>query len=265
MGVEWRANHFALILFLRKADAMSDSLDTPSTGRRKIIIIHNGPYVVRGKIPLVRKTQVVSEFGEPLTWKKDGEVEIEAEEYHLCRCGQSGQKPFCDGTHRKNGFDGTECAKTTGLSELQFEFRGGTQLFVKKDPALCMNSGYCGMRDADIAQFIAASDDTKVRSLAIAMVERCPSGALTYTIDKGDRDIEPDLPQQIADTTEITSEGPIAGPLWVTGCIQIERSDGQPFDERNRVTLCNCGLSENRPLCDGSHRDCAQHLFGAKK
>lgn len=28
----------------------------------------------------------------------------------LCRCGSSATKPFCDATHRTNGFDGT-CAR----------------------------------------------------------------------------------------------------------------------------------------------------------
>ena len=55
-------------------------------------------------------------------------------------------------------------------------------------------------------------------------------------------------------TTEITSDGPIDGPLWVTGHIPVERADGQPMETRNRVTLCNCGKSKNKPLCDGSHR-----------
>ena len=86
------------------------------------------------------------------------------------------------------------------------------------------------------------------------MIEHCPSGALTYTMEEGEGDIEPDLPQQIADTTEITANGPIRGPLWVTGYIEILRSDGQYFEPRNRVTLCNCGRSKNKPLCDGGHR-----------
>ncbi len=93
-----------------------------------------------------------------------------------------------------------------------------------------------------------------MRSLVIAMVERCPSGSLTYRIEAAGPDIEPDLPQQIAVTTEITADGPIAGPLWLTGGIPVERSDGRPFETRNRVTLCNCGRSSNKPLCDGTHR-----------
>ena len=39
--------------------------------KAKITISKNGPYEVIGEIPLVRKSQIVSEFGEPLTWHKE--------------------------------------------------------------------------------------------------------------------------------------------------------------------------------------------------
>lgn len=229
-----------------------------TVNRRRIVIIKNGPYSVEGDVPLVVKTQVVSEHGEPLTWQKDGAIPVGEGEYHLCRCGQSSNPPYCDGTHRKAGFDGTESADTGVTRARAMTFPRGTRIVVKKDPALCMDSGYCGLRDAGMGQLVAATNDTKVRSLVMAMVERCPSGALTYRLEADGPDIEPDLPQQIAATTEITSDGPIAGPLWVTGGIPIERSDGQPFETRNRVTLCNCGHSGSKPLCDGTHRSMAQ-------
>lgn len=240
-------------------------MDRPDDNRRTITIIRNGPYRVRGKVPLVRKTQIVSEYGEPLTWKKEGEVAVEAEEYSLCRCGHSECKPFCDGTHGAIGFDGTEQARTGGMAEDRITLHGGGGLRVTKQLSVCMNAGFCGMRDGDISQFVAASGDTKIRSLVMAMVERCPSGSLTYRVGEGEEEIEPDLPQQIALTTEITSAGPIEGPLWVTGGIPIERSDGQPFEPRNRVTLCNCGLSGNKPLCDGTHREVAGQKAGARR
>jgi CDGSH-type Zn-finger protein len=225
----------------------------PITPKKQIIIIKNGPYLVRGDIPLVRKTQVVSEHGEPLTWKKEGALETEVGEYALCRCGQSSQRPFCDGTHRWIGFDGTECAEEGLTAERQVPL-GGMRIIVKKDRTLCMDAGFCGLRNVNLAQFLAVSNNTQARSIIMAMIERCPSGALTYHIEEGEADIEPDLPRQIADTTEITQAGPITGPLWVTGGIPVERSDGLPLETRNRVTLCNCGLSGNKPLCDGTHR-----------
>jgi CDGSH-type Zn-finger protein len=32
----------------------------------------------------------------------------EQEDVYLCRCGGSKNKPFCDGTHKRNGFEGPE-------------------------------------------------------------------------------------------------------------------------------------------------------------
>jgi hypothetical protein len=89
------------------------------------------------------------------------------------------------------------------------------------------------------------TEDTVVRSQVMAMVERCPSGALTYRIDG--EVVEPDLPAEIAIIPD--------GPIWVTGGIPIQRADGESIETRNRVTLCRCGSSKNKPLCDGSHKE----------
>ncbi len=236
---------------------MSENTEN-ETNTPKIVIMKNGSYHVFGNTPLVHKTQVVSEYGEPLTWKKEKDYPVEKTGdrifYSLCRCGNSKNKPFCDGTHREIGFDGTETADTSAMEKRLRRYTNATHIIVKKDPSLCMQSGFCGFHDAGLSQLIAATGDTKIRSLVMAMVERCPSGALTYCIEPGEPDIEPDLPVQIAVTTEITADGPIRGPLWVTGNIPIERSDGNPFMPRNRVTLCSCGKSCQKPLCDGTHR-----------
>jgi len=220
---------------------------------KRILVEEDGPYQVYGDILLVRKTQVVSEYGEPLTWKKEEILETSGT-YELCRCGESSTLPFCDSTHREIGFDGTETADTGVTAERQVVFADGTKIVVKRDHSLCMESGFCGMRLANIEQMVAQTGDTNVRSQVIAMIERCPSGSYTYTIEEGEPDIEPDLPQQIAVVTEITSDGPITGPLWVTGNIPIERADGRPIETRNRVMLCGCGQSQIKPLCDGTHR-----------
>jgi CDGSH-type Zn-finger protein len=235
---------------------MAANQEGNTDNNQKIVIRPNGPYKVYGAIPLVRKAQVVSEYGEPLTWRKGEVLETDDDPYFLCRCGHSGDKPFCDASHRKVDFDGTETADTGTTAERQVTCAGGTHIAVKCDESLCSESGFCGNRLTDVQHMVPHTDNTSVRAQVIAMVERCPSGSLTYSIEAGEADVEPDLPRQIAATTEITSDGPIAGPLWVTGYIAIERADGQPLETRNRVTLCCCGLSKNKPLCDGTHRAC---------
>ena len=219
----------------------------------RIVVEKDGAYVIHGHVPLVRKTQVVSEHGEPLTWQK-GETLQTDETYRLCRCGRSRNKPFCDDAHLEINFDGTETAPTDTTAERRVVHKGGTGIIVRRDYALCMEAGFCGNRLTNVKQMTPHTDDTQIRAQVIAMIERCPSGSYSYALEADTPDVEPDLPRQVAVITEITSDGPLAGPLWVTGSIPIERSDGQPFETRNRVTLCRCGRSSKKPVCDGSHR-----------
>ena len=168
--------------------------------------------------------------------------------------GNQATSRFAISTHFVNEFDGTETTDPRPTAERQVTFQGATNIVVRRDHSFCMEAGFCGNRLTDIEKMVALTGDTQVRAQVIAMAERCPSGSYTYAIQAGGPDIEPDLPQQIAITVEITSDGPIEGPLWVTGNIPIELSDGQLLETRNRVTLCNCGASKNKPLCDGTHR-----------
>jgi CDGSH-type Zn-finger protein len=203
----------------------------------------SGPYLVSGDVPLRRKRAVVSEHGEPLTWQTTEVVEA-SETYALCRCGGSSNKPFCDGTHNRNGFDGTESAPTDIYQERAKRYEG-TGIAVADDRGICEHAGFCGNRASNVWKMTRQTDDTVVRAQVIAMIERCPSGALTYEING--EVIEPDLPAEVAVIED--------GPLWVTGGVTVERSDGQPFESRPRMTLCRCGGSKNKPLCDGTHKE----------
>ena len=229
---------------------MSEKKQSP-----KIIVAQNGPYLVYGDPAIVRKLQITSEHGEPMTWQTNETIDTgDRSVVKLCRCGGSSNKPFCDDTHKKNAFNGTETAATNTFEERKIVHEGSIGIVIKRDYSLCAESGFCGHRLANIQKLAAQTDDSIVRAQVMAMIERCPSGSYTYALDEDSADIEPDLPQQVAVTTEMTAAGPIAGPLWVTGNILIERSDGQPVETRNRVTLCRCGQSKNKPFCDGTHR-----------
>jgi CDGSH-type Zn-finger protein len=62
---------------------------------------------------------------------------------------------------------------------------------------------------------------------------------------------EPDLRPSIG-LVEDPAAG-VSGPLWVKGGISIVSADGVEYEARNRVTLCRCGASQNKPFCDGTH------------
>ncbi|HEX7556519.1 MAG TPA: CDGSH iron-sulfur domain-containing protein [Leptolinea sp.] len=231
---------------------MKNTTNNPEI-KRRIVVECDGPIRVEGDIPLVSKIQIVSEYGEPLTWKTVERIPTNGE-YSLCRCGHSKEFPFCDCTHAQIGFDGKETASTNTFEDRKRILPNGTGIVVKLDNELCMNSGFCGNRETNIINMMAQTKEPKIRAEIIAMIERCPAGAYTYAMREGEPDIEPDLPVQIAVTTDINSDGAVRSAFWVTGNIPIERADGQPFETRNRVTLCSCGESSNKPLCDGIHR-----------
>ena len=208
-----------------------------------IAVEKDGPYVVTGGAPLTRKSIVYSEWHEPMSWRKDAELGT-GPSYRLCRCGQSKHKPYCDNTHLKVGFDGTENAPVEP-SETRRQRAETRHITVTDDEMLCTRAGFCGNRQEKIWNQIDRADDSLVRFDLIQRIERCPSGRLGYEV--GDGPIEPDLPAAIAVTKD--------GPYWVTGGIKVTMSDGRVLETRNRVELCRCGRSAIKPLCDGSHRD----------
>lgn len=237
---------------------------TDSDPSFKIKIIKDGPYRVIGNIPLVKKSQYCSAYGEPLDWVDGGELEHKEGSYLLCRCGKSKTMPLCDNSHIDSGFAGDEFAVTNGPFGRDFNYSGPDGFTVTKHARLCMNSGFCVLKNTDFVELTYESDDPVKKARTIKMVEDCPSGSLTYKLEKDGPDIEPELPMQIVDTYECTQYGEIRGPLWVMGYVPIERADGEAFTPRNRVTLCSCGYSRIKPLCDGTHRPLQENRLRKK-
>jgi len=57
----------------------------------KVTALPNGPLMVEGTITVT---------------KPDGTAEVKENKSFLCRCGYSANKPYCDGSHKKNNFVG---------------------------------------------------------------------------------------------------------------------------------------------------------------
>src|SRR5271165_813538 len=138
----------------------------------------NGPYLVSGGIPLTRRRPIISEHGEPLAWDALEDFAT-TPTYSLCRCGGSANKPFCDGTHATNGFDGAETAPTDPYDERQRTYVG-TRVVMREDRSICEHAGFCGNRVTNVWNMMKGSDteDSLARAQVMRMVEQCPSGAL---------------------------------------------------------------------------------------
>jgi CDGSH-type Zn-finger protein len=210
----------------------------------RIQIEENGPYHVVGGVPLARTAQVETEHGEPVGWVPDEFLDDPGDGYKLCRCGRSADKPFCDGSHER-GFDGTETAPRSPISERRYEFPAGKGT-VSFDLATCEHAGFCGDRFTNWRRMAREADDPAVRERLMQMVRLCPSGALEIQPEADGEQLEPALPVSVGVVRD--------GPLWVRGSIPVTSADGETYEVRNRMTLCRCGHSETKPFCDGSHK-----------
>jgi CDGSH-type Zn-finger protein/uncharacterized Fe-S cluster protein YjdI len=138
-----------------------DGVAKQAPDRNTIVVSNNGPLYVRGQLEI------------------DGAVEdMPGLRFRaaLCRCGQSGNKPFCDNSHEEAGFVDRGAIGATGDG--------------------------C---------------EAPVGSLAIQRAKN--------------------------------------GPLLVNGNVEIVAASGRAAWRGTRTALCRCGASNNKPFCDGSHRE----------
>jgi len=228
---------------MKKEGAISDQ--TPET---KIVVSKNGPYLVGGDIPL--SIQVITPNKEGFSWDwVEAKTFATGLDYALCRCGRSKNKPFCDGTHEKIGFDGRETATRTPYARQAQEYDGPT-LVLSDAEELCAFARFCDPA-GKIWSLIEQTDNPEARDLVIREANQCHAGRLVVQDKKTEKEIEHKLPPSIG-IVEDPALG-CSGPLWVRGGVRIESHDGKPYEMRNRVTLCRCGASANMPFCNGSH------------
>jgi len=213
-----------------------------------IKVSKNGPYIVSGNIPLLSMIIECEKQITPSKWVI-GKKLNNSENYALCRCGQSNNKPFCDGAHLKVNFDGKETSENEPFEEISKEI-DSPELKLTDAEILCASARFCH-RGGDIWDVIHRSDEPDAKKNVIANASDCPSGRLVVLDKKTGAVIEPILEKSIG-VIEDPSIG-VDGPYWVRGGIPIFSADGKLYEVRNRVTLCRCGKSTNKPFCDSSH------------
>ena len=149
----------------------------------------------------------------------------------------------------KIDFDGSETASRKPYLE-KAEVLEGPELRLTDAPEFCDHSRFC-LRSGGIRDLIQKSDDLEARRTAIEEAMICPSGRLVLWDKKTGKPFEKEFEPSLVLVND--SQKGCEGPIWVRGGVPIESADGSMYESRNRITLCRCGKSENKPYCDGSH------------
>jgi len=189
----------------------------------------NGPYIVKN----VKKLFNIK-----------GQIEAD-ETVALCRCGASENKPFCDGSHQKIGFNSD---KIDGRLEDKKEVYESAEITIFDNRSICAHSGVCTDNLSAVFRvrqepFVNA-DAASIEEIT-NIINKCPSGALSYAL------------KTAHDTTEINADPSVMvapnGPYVVSGDVDLVDTQRGEGATKNQYTLCRCGASKNKPFCDGSH------------
>ena len=193
-----------------------------------INLVPDGPYVVKG----------LNNFAS-----QKGPIAIE-ETIALCRCGKSSNKPYCDGTHAKIGFstENTEEHLANKCDEY-----AGKNITIHDNRSICAHAGVCTDNLASVFRMKQEpwiDPDAAGIDEIIAVIQRCPSGALSFTLEGTE------TPDQIQVAAIFIAPD---GPYVVSGCPDMSDTNWREGASKQQYTLCRCGASKNKPFCDGSH------------
>lgn len=139
----------------------------------------------------------------------------------------------------------------------KFQFTGDL-VDVDWDGRLCIHIAECGQSEGDVfvggRQPWCMPDVAAVEDVA-DIVERCPSGALSYRIKQQELQEQPESVNTIVVTYN--------GPYFVRGSLEWEEAPDDMPGIAFRAALCRCGQSANKPFCDNSHEMARFSDYGA--
>ena len=203
-------------------------MSTEETSTPSITLKPNGPLIAKN-VKTLRN--------------KNGPVETKPT-MALCRCGQSGNKPFCDGTHAKVGFSSENSEREIVDKRDNYQ---GQKITVHDNRSICAHAGYCTDRLSSVFRMKQKpwidADAASVEDI-IAVIEACPSGALSYSVEGVERS------ERTGSAAIVVSQN---GPYYVKGDIDLVDATYGQGASNTTFALCRCGGSRNKPFCDGSH------------
>lgn len=216
----------------------------------KIKVAPRGPYLIFGNLPI--KQQFIMPNREGNSWyfvAGEKDYNTGSEPVALCRCGQSANKPYCDGTHLRVDWEDALTAEHKSLLD-GAEITEGSELTLTDNEKYCAFARFCDAKGRTW-NLVENSADEQNRHDAIYTANHCPAGRLKAWDRPTGKPFELELKPMIGLIEDPALR--VSGGIWAMGGIPIETSEDYVYEVRNRVTLCRCGYSENKPFCDGTH------------
>jgi CDGSH-type Zn-finger protein len=210
----------------------------------KILTLPNGPYYLINEMEPKVVENLRNSNGESLSTIRG---------IALCRCGASKNKPFCDGTHGIIRFSNndTEVTETGHIVKDKRKTYAGKKIIIHDNRKICSHAAECVNNLPSVFKFDARPwIDPEAATLeeSINTIRKCPSGALSYSIDGVEYKDQNERKPMVTVSKE--------GPYIITGGVELIGDNLQFGDgaSKEHYTLCRCGASRNKPFCDGMHR-----------
>lgn len=218
----------------------------------RIVVVEDGPYLLYGVAPFTQQFIMADDMNESWYYKRGEEYSLGDNPQlptSLCRCGESRGKPYCDGSHERVEWDGRLTARVDKLLDGARYFEG-ENLLMSDNERYCSYSRFCHP-GGGAWRLTRGSENEESRKLAIREASMCPSARLMAWGRGEDAPYEFDFEPSIALLEDPAME--CSAGIWLRGGIAVEKESGEQYEIRNRVVLCRCGASGNKPYCDGSH------------
>jgi uncharacterized Fe-S cluster protein YjdI len=135
------------------------------------------------------------------------------------------------------------------MDDITKKYSNGEVTIVWK-PKECIHSGICfrGLNEVfDPRKRPWITPEHSTTEKIIDQIKKCPSGALSYYLNR-------DTDEAVKVEAETIIETTPNGPLMVYGNVSVKDSTGTITRKSNATAFCRCGASGNKPYCDGSHK-----------
>ena len=216
--------------------------------KTRIHATFNGPYVIEGKPPIQEQTIEKDAITKGWNYKKGKRLKTSEDPIKLCRCGHSGEMPFCDESHKCEHFDGACTAPHKPFAQ-------NAQAVEGPNFTLLDNEMYCAFgRFCDAfgrVWNLVRQGEKKADELAIKETLSCPGGRLMIIDNQTGEIIEEPAHPEINVLHDAALH--CMGPIYAKGGIEVVDDHEKPYEIRARQALCRCGKSHNKPFCDGAH------------